>query len=175
MTRPGRPVRSADATTNTDSTGEKRVPKGARTITKRGGESARRHAREIAFRVAYQAELTGEPFSAAWPARREDERLSKDQRELVDDVFRCLGARGAEVDETIQRAAEHWPLDRLAATDRAVLRIAVAELLERRGTPARVVLDEAVELAKTFGSEESGRFVNGVLDRVARDVRPGEF
>ena len=70
--------------------------------------------------------------------------------------------------------ARHWELDRLAATDRSVLRIATAELLGRPGTPARVILDEAIEIARRFGSEESARFVNGVLDQVARTLRPGE-
>jgi N utilization substance protein B len=64
---------------------------------------------------------------------------------------------------------------RLAATDRAVLRVSVAELLARAGSPARVVLDEAIDIARTFGSAESGRFVNGVLDRAARRLRPAEF
>jgi N utilization substance protein B len=79
------------------------------------------------------------------------------------------------VDAEIQRSAEHWPVARLAVTDRAVLRAAVAELMARPGTPARVVLDEAIEIAKRYGSEESGRFVNGVLDQVAHRLRPDEF
>jgi transcription antitermination protein NusB len=90
-------------------------------------------------------------------------------------VIQALGARGAEVDAILKGAAEHWSLERLAATDRAVLRAAVAELIARPGTPARVVIDEAIEVAKRFGAEESGRFVNGVLDRAARELRPAEF
>jgi N utilization substance protein B len=129
----------------------------------------------VAFRVAYQAETTGESFETAWVSRREAERLSADQRELVDDVFRCLAGQQEDVDARLQSAAEHWPIERLAATDRAVLRISIAELIARPGTPARVVLDEAIALAKTFGGEESGRFVNGVLDRAARDLRPEEL
>ena len=64
---------------------------------------------------------------------------------------------------------------RLAATDRSVLRAAVAELMARPGTPVRVVLDEAIELARRYGSAESGGFVNGVLDQVARHLRPEEL
>ena len=146
----------------------------ARTMTKRA-ETARRRAREVAFRVAYQAEITGEPYAAAWASRRGAERLSDDQPELVDDVMRLLASRHEEVDGRLREAAERWPLERLAATDRATLRVALAELLARPGTPARVVLDEAIEIARTFGSEESGRFVNGVLDRLARALRPGEL
>jgi N utilization substance protein B len=79
------------------------------------------------------------------------------------------------VDRALAEGAEHWSLQRLAATDRAVLRLATAELMSRPGTPARVVLDEAIEIARRFGSAASGSFVNGVLDRVARQLRPGEL
>jgi len=135
----------------------------------------RRRAREVAFRVAYQADVAGDTYSFAWSMRREEESLSADQVELIDDLVRALESRGAEIDEKLRAAAENWPLQRLAATDRAVLRSAVAELLARPGSPARVVIDEAIEIARRYGSAESGRFVNGVLDRAARDVRPGEI
>jgi len=138
-------------------------------------EMERRRAREVAFRVAYQADVTRDSYAAAWDARRGEEQLTDDQLDLVQDLVALLERRGGEVDERLQGAAEHWPLERLSATDRSVLRAAVAELLGRPGTPARVVLDEAIEIAKRYGSEESGRFVNGVLDRLARELRPGEF
>jgi N utilization substance protein B len=138
-------------------------------------ESARRRARELLFRLAYQADLMNEPYGAPWSRTREEERLTDDQRALVDDVVRVLDARSAEVDRVLQEAAAHWELARLAATDRAVLRVAAAELIGRPGTPARVVLDEAIDIAKRYGSEESGRFVNGVLDQIARRLRAGEL
>jgi N utilization substance protein B len=131
----------------------------------------------VAFRVAYQAEIAGDPYPEAWRLRREaEERLTGDQLELIEDVVGGLAARGADVDAELTAALdERWPLARLAATDRAVLRVAAAELLVRPGSPARVVLDEAIELARTYGGEESGAFVNGVLDRVARRLRPAEL
>jgi len=135
----------------------------------------RRHARELAFRVIFQADVAGISFAEAWELRQEEERPSRDAAELVGDLIHTLGARRAEVDAILQGAAENWSLERLAATDRAVLRGAIAELIARPGTPARVVIDEAIEVAKRFGAEESGRFVNGVLDRAARRLRPGEF
>ena len=138
---------------------------------------ARRRAREVAFRVAYQADVAGDAYRAAWELRREsEERLSPDQLELIDDVVGALETSAPRVDEELQSALEdRWVIARLAATDRAVLRVAVAELLSRPGSPARVVLDEAIDIARTYGSEESGRFVNGVLDRAARRLRPAEF
>ena len=138
---------------------------------------ARRHAREVAFRVAYQADIAGDTYARAWELRREsEEKLSADQLELIDDVVALLESGAARVDESLAEALdERWTEARLAATDRAVLRVAVAELLARPGSPARVVLDEAIEIARTFGSDDSGGFVNGVLDRAARRLRPAEF
>jgi N utilization substance protein B len=138
---------------------------------------ARRRAREVAFRVAYQADIAGDAYAQAWTLRRESEdRLSADQLELIDDVVRWLESNAASVDEALQAALDdRWSVARLAATDRAVLRVAVAELLARPASPARVVLDEAIEIARTFGSDDSGGFVNGVLDRAARRLRPAEF
>lgn len=141
----------------------------------RAAGQTRRRAREAAFRTAYQAEATGDSYAAAWEARQAEEGLGEAQRELVDDVVSALERRGAELDGWIRDAAEHWPLERMSATDRAVLRAAVAELVARPGTPARVVLDEAIEISRRFGSEESSRFVNGILDRIAHAVRSGEW
>jgi N utilization substance protein B len=135
----------------------------------------RRRARELAFRVIFQADVAGGTLGEAWALRREEERPGKDACELVEDVIASLDSRREEVDEILRRCAEHWTLERIAATDRAVLRAAIAELLSRPGTPARVVLDEAIEVAKRFGAAESGRFVNGVLDRAAKLLRPQEF
>ena len=138
---------------------------------------ARRRAREVAFRVAYQADIAGDAYARSWEIQRESgQKLSPDQLELVDDVVATLDTGGARVDDELRAVLdERWTVARLAATDRAVLRVAVAELLARPGSPARVVLDEAIEIARMFGSDESGAFVNGVLDRAARRLRPAEF
>lgn len=144
-------------------------------MTRRAATSSRHRAREAAFRAVYQAEIAGDAYGRVWAEHEERRRMSEDQLELAGDVIRHLDRHGAEVDATLQGAATHWPLDRMSATDRSVLRIAVAELIARPGTPARVVIDEAVEIAKRYGAEESGGFVNGILDRLARELRPEEF
>lgn len=141
----------------------------------RAVEGGRRRAREAVFRVAYQVDVAHDRYAEAWRAREDEERLSQDQAQLAGDVIAVLETREAEIDAILAEAASHWPLGRMAATDRAVLRAAVAELLGRPGSPARVVLDEAVEIARRYGSEGSPAFVNGVLDPVARRLRPGEF
>ena len=135
----------------------------------------RRRAREVAFRVAFQADVAGDSYPFAWSLRRDEEQLTDDQLVLIEDIVKTLDSHGPEVDDALRAAAEHWPLHRLAATDRAVLRVAVAELFSRPGSPVRVVIDEAIEIARRYGSSESGGFVNGVLDRVARRLRPAEF
>ncbi len=137
--------------------------------------TARRRARELAFRVAYEADANRDAVEVVWRRLRDEEPLGEDPQALVDDIVAALARDPAAVDARIAAAAEHWPIDRMSATDRAVLRAASAELSERAGTPARVVLDEAIDIARRFGSEDSARFVNGVLDRIARNLRPEEF
>lgn len=90
-------------------------------------------------------------------------------RPYADDAVRGVRGKLAEVDERITRASTNWRLERMTRVDRNLLRLGAWELLERRDVPRAVVIDEAVELAKRFGTEESGAFVNGVLDRVAED------
>lgn len=80
----------------------------------------------------------------------------------------------SEIDVLIIENAKGWAIDRMPALDRAILRIAIFELLHRGETPVAVVIDEAVELAKRFSTDDSGRFVNGVLSAVARSARPTE-
>jgi len=96
-----------------------------------------------------------------------------DDSEGDDRAFSALLIRGAreniaEIDRVIAECAEHWSIKRMAVVERNILRLAVYELRYREDTPFRVVIDEAVELAKKFGSEDSGGFINGILDRVYR-------
>jgi N utilization substance protein B len=94
-------------------------------------------------------------------------------REYAETLVIGVSRERSHVDEAISRASENWRLDRMTRVDRNVLRIGAWELLYRRDVPAPVILDEAVELAKRFGTEDSGAFVNGVLNRVAGDSGRG--
>jgi transcription antitermination protein NusB len=82
-----------------------------------------------------------------------------------------VGADGARIDAVLSRTAKGWRLERMPAIDRAVLRMAAWELAHRRDVPTAVVISEAVELAKQYSTDDSGRFVNGVLSRVAEELR----
>ena len=90
------------------------------------------------------------------------------------ELFLGVERRGAEVDALVARHATAWTLDRMPAIDRQLLRLATYELLDRPDVPLAVVIDEAVELAKQYSTDDSGRYVNGVLAAVAGVTRPDE-
>jgi N utilization substance protein B len=91
-------------------------------------------------------------------------------RDYANTLVRGVADELVKVDEIIRKASTNWRLERMARVDRNVLRLGAWELLNSRDVPRAVILDESVELAKRFGSEDSGAFVNGVLDRVASDL-----
>jgi len=151
----------------------------------------RRMAREMAVQMLYQSDLGGSTLShiftsfdlseylareAAEEKKRgipsPEERAEQSRRRLrVDEAFDYAQAlvRGTvegqeKIDELIRGQADNWRLERMPPVDRNILRLAVYEMLHEQETPKLVVLDEAIELAKKFGSEQSGRFVNGLLD-----------
>lgn len=128
---------------------------------------ARRHdARRRAAIILYQADVSGRAPSEVLEERRGlGERIPRFTEELVNGVI----AHQAELDVLIGEHSTGWPLDRLAAVDRALLRLACHEILHRDDVPAAVAIDEAVEAAKELSTEDSGRFVNGVLGKIARE------
>jgi N utilization substance protein B len=91
-------------------------------------------------------------------------------REYADSLVRGVKADAEKLDERIRAASQNWRLERMARIDRNALRLGAYELLTHKDVPRAVILDEAVELAKRFGGEESSKFVNGVLDRIAEDL-----
>jgi N utilization substance protein B len=102
---------------------------------------------------------------------KERDSVADDVRGFADDLFRVASERTAEIDGLIERHAEHWRMERMAAVDRNLLRAAVAELLGFPSTPRAVVINEALEIARKFSSPESVQFINGVLDSVGREVQ----
>jgi N utilization substance protein B len=130
------------------------------------GEAPRHQQRERALTLLYEAELKGES-----PLRVLEE-LAVPPDAYVRILLEGAVATRAEADSRIAAAAVGWPLDRMAVIDRLVLRVAVSELLDPAGPPTAVVIDEAVELVKTYSTDESGSFVNGILSTIAAEVRP---
>jgi N utilization substance protein B len=127
----------------------------------------RTKARERALQALYQIDVAAEGIDDAlrrfWNSFEPVEREVMTQSEAM---VRGVAKHRREIDETIERVSTNWRLDRMAKVDRNVLRLAVFELLET-GVPVKVVINEAIELGKKYGSESSGAFVNGVLDKVA--------
>ncbi|KPJ60022.1 MAG: hypothetical protein AMJ46_08810 [Latescibacteria bacterium DG_63] len=135
----------------------------------------RRDARELAFRVLYQSEIGQFALGATLEQVIGETKPSAAVASYGSVLVGKIEAHRAEIDETISGASRHWRLERMAVTDRNILRIAVAELLYLPDVPARVVIDEAIELAKKYGDEASSRFVNGILDAVAKRSRAEEL
>lgn len=132
----------------------------------------RRQARESAMSYLYQRDL-GLPTSTDEPLKFAAHfELPASFREFFLDIVKGVLEKQERIDSEIEDVAEHWKLYRMERIDRAILRVATWELLEAPSTPYRVVLDEAVEIAKKFSTAESAAFVNGILDRLARKLRP---
>ena len=134
----------------------------------------RRHARELALQLLYQHEHTGADLELMQGDFDEWTGSTDGVREFADFLLRGTLANLEKLDEELSLQTAHWRLERLAAVDRNILRLALFELTHVPDTPPAVVIDEAIEIAKKYGAEESGRFVNGVLDGFVKrrsDVR----
>ncbi len=129
----------------------------------------RTKARELALQILYQADVTKtsakeliNDFFSLSPNKDEDPAVKDFAKELVTSVWDRL----ALIDDKITEYATNWQLDRMATVDRNILRLAGFELLFREDIPPKVSINEAIELAKKYGDLESGKFVNGILDKI---------
>lgn len=143
--------------------------------------TGRRQAREWVVQFLFQTEFNPEELDQAlndfWS---NDEKAPLDRdRNYVNEVIRGVIEQQQKIDRTIKRYTDNWDVDRLGVLDRIVLRVAVYEMLFREDVPPVVSINEAIEIAKAYSGQKSARFVNGVLDRIqkelkrpARDVKP---
>ena len=129
--------------------------------------AARSKARKRAVDVLYESDLRG--VDAVSTLRDRIALADPPINEFTVELVEGVGGHRARIDEILASYAEGWTIDRMPGVDRAVLRLGVYELLWRDDVPDAVVIDEAVELAKSLSTDESPRFVNGVLARVLRD------
>jgi N utilization substance protein B len=129
----------------------------------------RRKSRELAMQMLFQADVgrqnPDEVRRTFWQARDEVDEAT---RGFAEDLFRVATARETEIDALLERHSKNWRVNRMAAVDRNVLRMAVAELLGFPGTPSPIVIDEALEIARRYSAPESIDFLNGLLDAIAR-------
>lgn len=135
----------------------------------------RHQAREAALQILYFWEVGGADPEEAIAAFFADHGAAASEavRAFAGELVRGTTAEVDRLDARIRQHSEHWRVERLAVIDRLILRMAVWELLHQADTPPAVVLNEALELARTFGTDESVRFVNGVLDAIRKGLEPG--
>jgi transcription antitermination protein NusB len=141
---------------------------------------ARRQGRELAFRTLFQAGRSGSPVLETWQGVREDLaetiededdtlELDGEAIDLADKLIQTYAGNQETIDSRLQNSIEGWTFSQMAQTDLNVLRLALTELLYDESVPDKVTLEMAVRLAKKYGGEESGKFVNGVLGRFVRN------
>jgi transcription antitermination protein NusB len=128
---------------------------------------ARTRARGIALQALYEIDLVGHPPAEVLHERLTDEPQTEELAEFTRQILFGVLPLRESLDQVLARYAPEWPLDQIAAVDRNILRIAAWEFAGKQGTPVKVAINEAVELAKAFGSDSAPRFVNGVLGSLA--------
>ena len=132
----------------------------------------RRQAREIALQALYLVDVAHTPASEAFAivnrhAGKEEKTTLDFARSLLDGAVAKLG----EIDAHLAATAENWPIKRMAAVDRNVLRLAAFELAYERDTPVGVIIDEAIEIVRKYSTEDATKFINGILDKL-KTLRP---
>lgn len=134
----------------------------------------RRNAREFTLQILFRLDLGHEDLTDGileefWKSNV----TSEDVKEYTTTLVKGTVENRKEIDRIISDSSQNWTLDRMASVDRNILRFSTFELFHRQEIPSNVIINEAIEIAKKYGTEESGAFINGILDRIAREVRKG--
>lgn len=134
---------------------------------------ARRKARELALQMLFQHDMAGNPPDMICETFEDLQKSKANTREFAEKIFRGTVAHLGEIDEMIQAQAENWRLSRMAVVDRNIIRMSVYEFLHENDTPKLVIIDEAIEIAKKFGTQKSSQFINGILDGILKRYNLG--
>jgi N utilization substance protein B len=141
----------------------------------RSDPAGRRRAREAALQMLYQWEVGRmgpyEVVATYWPSQDPDHEVGDEPRAFANALVKGTIERVAEIDALVSAHTHHWRLERMAAIERLVLRLGVFELLTAPDVPAKVVINEALELTRTYSGDEAVAFVNGVLDAVRKELK----
>ena len=137
--------------------------------------SLRHRVRIAALQVLFEVDATDHAIDVVYERRREEEQIAPESERFLHRLVFGVWEHRTYLDRIIEEAAPNWPLTQMPGVDKAILRIALFELLidDLEKTPVKAVINEAVELAKQFGSDNASRFVNGVLGTVVSRYRPG--
>ncbi len=141
-------------------------------MTGKSAVQMRHQARIVALQVLYELDTTTHQADRAIAYRLEEEPLPQEGESFLRQLVSGVVTQRDRLDALIQKYAPAWPVQQIAVIDRNILRIAFFELSGATGTPTKVAINEAVELAKVFGSDSSSRFVNGVLGTAVADQAP---
>lgn len=134
---------------------------------------ARRKARELALQMLFQFDMSGNGPDQIIDTFEELQKSKPNTREFATRVFRGTVTNVSEIDDMIQNQAENWRLSRMAAVDRNIIRMSVYEFMHEPETPKLVIIDEAIEIAKKFGTQKSSQFINGILDGILKRYNLG--
>src|SRR5260370_5059930 len=127
----------------------------------------RHQARELALKVLFQLEGTGDDAAEVLRYHASENAATEDVAAFAGQLVRGVIDNQEKLDAILSETSEHWKLDQMAKVDRIILRIAVYEIAIDRRVPTKAAINQSIELAKTFSGDEAGRFVNGILGRVA--------
>lgn len=129
----------------------------------------RRQAREKSLQILYQFDVTKVNIQEIIDQRLEEETINENVRTFIANIIEGTVNNLDEIDNIIKQYAVDWTIERMPTVDRNILRIAIYEMNYTKGTPIKVILNEAIELAKTFGSDNSAKFINGILGKIKDD------
>jgi len=129
---------------------------------------ARRKARELALQMLYQFDLSANPPQQIVDTFEELQKSKPNTREFATKIFQGTIDNLAKIDEMIAAQADNWRIARMAVVDRNIIRMSIYELLEESETPKLVIIDEAIEIGKKFGTQKSSQFINGILDGILK-------
>ena len=130
----------------------------------------RRSSRELALKFLYQFELNGGDLDEQIKLFLERNSSQEDVANFMKELVVSLIAKMEEIDEIIQKFSDNWVIDRMTVIDRNILRMGTCELLFSFSTPPKVVINEAIDIAKKYGNEDSPEFINGILDKVYNEI-----
>ena len=149
--------------------------KAERRTADRQPRESRHRGREAAVQMLYQWEVgkasMDEVRKTFWVGPASEDTLPEEHRAFATGLADGVAARIADIDPIIGEAAEHWRIERMNVMDRLILRLAVYEFLHEPETPAKVIINEALELARTFSNDDAVRFINGILDAIRRKLQ----
>jgi len=131
----------------------------------------RRKARESALQILFQLEFSSDNYEEVIKEYWKGKKASAKTKNYANWLVRGVISAKEKIDNIIEESSKNWRLSRMATVDRNIIRIATFELLSEQDIPSPIIINEAIEIAKKYGTEDSGQFVNGILDTIKRKVR----